>query len=62
MYAIKAWEGGYVNHPYGPGGETKYGISKRSHLDLDVPSIIKEDAALIYYNDFWKSLRYNAID
>ena len=25
-----AWEGGYVNDPKDPGGETKYGISKRA--------------------------------
>ena len=24
-------EGGYVDHPSDPGGETKYGIAKRSH-------------------------------
>ena len=30
-----AWEGGYVNDPKDPGGETKYGISKRAHPDVD---------------------------
>ena len=28
---ILAREGGYVDHPSDPGGETKYGIAKRSH-------------------------------
>ena len=31
-----AWEGGYVNDPKDPGGETKYGISKRAHPDVDI--------------------------
>ena len=29
-------EGGYVNHPRDPGGETKYGITKRTYPDLDI--------------------------
>lgn len=29
-------EGGYVNHPSDPGGETKYGISKRSYPREDI--------------------------
>jgi len=28
---VLAHEGGYVNDPNDPGGETKYGISKRSY-------------------------------
>ena len=27
-------EGGYVHNPADPGGETKFGISKRAHPDL----------------------------
>ena len=32
-------EGGYVNHPLDPGGETKYGITKRSYPDLDIQGL-----------------------
>ena len=31
-------EGGYVNDPADPGGETRYGISKRAHPDVDIKS------------------------
>ena len=32
-------EGGYVNHPKDPGGETKFGISKRSYPTLDIAAL-----------------------
>ena len=32
-------EGGYVNDPDDPGGETNYGISKRSYPDVDIANI-----------------------
>ena len=47
-------EGGYVNNPKDPGGETKYGISKRSYPDLDIKNITKEQALKIYYQDYYK--------
>jgi lysozyme family protein len=46
-------EGGYVNHPSDPGGETNYGISKRSYPDLDIRSLTREDAVAIYERDYW---------
>lgn len=46
-------EGGYVNHPNDPGGETKYGISKRSYPHLDIKSLSIEEAERIYYEDWW---------
>jgi lysozyme family protein len=47
------WEGGYVNDPSDPGGETKYGISKRAYPDVDIKSLTKIEAEKIYYNDYW---------
>jgi len=47
------WEGGYVNDPADPGGETKYGISKRSYPDVDIKALTREEANRIYYNDYW---------
>lgn len=47
-------EGGYVNDPQDPGGETIYGISRRAHPEAwrnGVPS--KDQAAEIYRNDYW---------
>lgn len=46
-------EGGYVNHFSDPGGETKYGISKRSYPKLDIKNLTVEQAKDIYYHDFW---------
>jgi lysozyme family protein len=46
-------EGGYVNHPTDPGGETKFGISKRSYPTLDIPHLTRDDAARIYRRDYW---------
>lgn len=46
-------EGGYVNDPVDPGGETKYGISKRSYPDVDIPNLTLEKAQAIYERDYW---------
>ena len=46
-------EGGYVNDPDDPGGETKWGISKRSYPDLDIKNLTREQAKAIYRRDFW---------
>src|SRR5690606_3461871 len=51
-------EGGYVNDPHDPGGETKYGISKRSYPSLDIANLTREDAIAIYYKDFWQRHNY----
>jgi lysozyme family protein len=47
------WEGGYVDDPRDPGGETKYGISKRSYPDVDIKNLTREKAAEIYKRDYW---------
>lgn len=46
-------EGGYVNNKSDPGGETKFGISKRSYPALDIASLTLADAKAIYKRDFW---------
>lgn len=46
-------EGGYVNNPLDPGGETKYGITKRSYPHLDIKNLTPEQATEIYRTDFW---------
>lgn len=46
-------EGGYVNDPNDPGGETNWGISKRSYPQLDIRNLARNDAKSIYYRDFW---------
>ena len=47
-------EGGYVNHPSDPGGETKFGIAKRSYPNLDIKSLTREQAIEIYRRDFFE--------
>jgi lysozyme family protein len=47
-------EGGYVNDPDDAGGETKYGISKRSYPDVDIAGLTKDGAGQIYRRDFWE--------
>ena len=46
-------EGGYVNHPDDPGGETNFGISKRAYPHLNIAGLTKEQAIQIYYEDYW---------
>lgn len=50
-------EGGYVNDPNDPGGETNWGISKRSYPSLDIRGLTRDDAKNIYKRDFWIVLR-----
>lgn len=47
------YEGGYSNDPKDPGGETKYGISKRSYPHLDIKSLTRDQVKPIYKADFW---------
>ena len=58
---ILAHEGGYVNNPADPGGETNFGITKRDHPDLDIRALTKEQAAEIYRRDFWEPLRLGEV-
>jgi lysozyme family protein len=46
-------EGGYVNDPRDPGGETKFGISKRAHPSEDIAGMTLERAKAIYLRDYW---------
>lgn len=46
-------EGGYINHRADPGGETKFGISKRSYPGEDIKNMTVERAREIYLRDFW---------
>jgi len=46
-------EGGYVNDPHDPGGETKYGISRRSYPGEMIRTITLAHAKEIYLRDYW---------
>ncbi len=53
MDFVFKWEGGYVNRVDDPGGETRYGISKRAHPDVDIKNLTKDAAMEIYRADYW---------
>ena len=46
-------EGGYVNDPKDPGGETNFGIAKRSHPDEDIKNLTEDKAKKIYKKHYW---------
>lgn len=50
-------EGGYVADSRDPGGETKFGISKRAYPHLDIKALTLHDAKDIYRRDFWQRVR-----
>lgn len=54
-------EGGYVNDPQDPGGETNWGISKRSYPHLDIKNLTREEAIAIYQRDWWERYQYARI-
>jgi lysozyme family protein len=53
---VLSHEAGYVNHPNDPGGETKWGISKRSYPHLNIKDLTRAQAIEIYRKDFWMPL------
>jgi lysozyme family protein len=50
-------EGGYVNDPKDPGGETNYGVSKRAYPDVDIKNLTEDDAKDIYRRDYWQKYK-----
>jgi lysozyme family protein len=54
---VLSHEGGYVNDPRDPGGETKFGIAKRSYPNLDIRALTREQAVEIYRRDFWQRVQ-----
>ena len=55
-------EGGYVNDPVDPGGETNYGISKRAYPDIDIGALTREQAKAIYRRDYWDRLTLDRLE
>ena len=54
-------EGGYVNDPKDPGGETNFGISKKSYPALDIKALTRDQAIEIYFNDYWLKLPFEDV-
>ena len=57
LQAILHHEGGYVNHPKDPGGETNLGVTKRVYEEWggtkDMKELTFEDVAPIYKKNYW---------
>ena len=53
---------GHVNDPKDSGGETKYGIFKRSYPNLDIRNLTLDGAKCIYYRNFWEPQKYKNFD
>lgn len=62
MTFVFKWEGGYVNDPIDPGGETNYGISKRSYPNIDIKNLTKQAAQMIYQTDYWNAINGDSLD
>tara|TARA_R110000796_G_scaffold65692_1_gene151583 strand:- start:127 stop:651 length:525 start_codon:yes stop_codon:yes gene_type:complete len=54
-------EGGYVNHPKDPGGETNLGVTKRVYEEWggtkDMKDLLVEDVAPIYLKNYWDRMK-----
>lgn len=48
-------EGGYVDDPVDPGGETNMGICKRSYPHLDIKNLTVDQVREIYRRDYWQA-------
>lgn len=55
-------EGGYVNNLADPGGETKFGISKRSYPQINIATLTCDEAKEIYQRDFWLRGQMDSFD
>jgi len=54
-------EGGYVNDPRDPGGETKFGISRRQYPGEVIRTLTLERAKTIYRRDYWSPAGCDAV-
>ena len=58
-------EGGYVNHPKDPGGETNLGVTKRVYEEFggekDMRDLTVEDVAPIYKKGYWDRVKGDSL-
>lgn len=55
-------EGGYVNDPDDPGGETNMGIAKRFYPNEDIKNMTVERATEIFFKDYWTPMNLYGIE
>lgn len=51
---VLAHEGGYVNDPADPGGETNFGITKRDFPEIDIAKLTRDQAISLYREEYWR--------
>ena len=54
-------EGGYVDDPVDPGGETNMGISKKAYPYLNIKELTQKDVEDIYLRDYWKKAKVDKV-
>ncbi len=54
-------EGAYTNDPQAPNGESKFGISKRHHPNVDIPRLTLPEAIALHFHDIWTPLGLDAL-
>jgi lysozyme family protein len=55
-------EGGYCDVVGDPGGETNWGISRRSYPNVDIKGLTRIGAKAIYLSDFWQRGQMDQFD
>ncbi|MBF6569088.1 MAG: hypothetical protein IVW54_09445 [Candidatus Binataceae bacterium] len=58
---VFADEGGYSDQRNDPGGATKYGISQHQYPTLDIAKLTRDEAATIYYRDWWQRFDFGSL-
>lgn len=53
---VLTFEGGYVNDPDDPGGETNLGISKKAFPDEDIKNLTVARAKELYHAKYWNAV------
>jgi len=65
LEAILHHEGGYVNHPKDPGGETNFGVTKKVYDawggTKDMKDLLIEDVAPIYKKNYWHKVKGDSL-
>lgn len=54
-------EGGYTDGKGDPGGETNWGVSKRSYPTVDIKNLTKDQAKTIFRRDFWNRISADSL-
>src|SRR6266446_5348720 len=67
MKFVSKWEwmdradGAYTNDPKDPGGETKFGIAKKTHPDLEIANLSLDQALKTYYSEYWLKFQLDSL-